>query len=294
MPEILLSLKPAEAYNYRSWAERIGRVVEDGEDPRLVARIEEARSLGASGILAVMSDELTATLEYLRRRQRWDFYPVVPNMFAFIRDQTELGMVGAGRRRLMRLGPVDLIRFGLWAVRHVGGVARRDFTVGALLVLRAEFAALRRLRPDGAYIHPQLTELALATGNGAFFRDCCRELERAFGFRPGLITHNPVRARALLDEWQVPCPSIVAPLNGKAYKMFPDRQRCEELFRRDPRTMVASEITAGGCLAPAAALAYLREQGVQRIALDLREVGGFFRELERIELPDGPAQEAAY
>jgi hypothetical protein len=277
MQELLLTIKPAEAYNYSSRAERLRWIMAYRDRGRLIALVEEARSLGASELVAVVSPELRELIGIVRAHGSLRIAPVVPNMFAFIRDLTEFGMAGAGLKRVRSMRPRDLTLFGMWATTRVRGILQRDFTVGALLLLRMELAALRKIGLDGLYIHPQLTEIALATSHREFFERCLGEIETAFGVRPGLITNNPVRARALAAEWHLDIPRIVMPFNAKGYKMFPDPHRCEELLAHHRDTSVATEITADHTLAPEAAVDYLAAHGVRSAALDIREVPAFFK-----------------
>jgi hypothetical protein len=70
---------------------------------------------------------------------------------------------------------------------------------------------------------------------------------------------------------------VVSPANAKGWKMFPDRAACERLYRTDPARFAASEITAGGTIAPAAALAHLDALGLGTAVLDARAVDEAFR-----------------
>ncbi len=114
--------------------------------------------------MAVVDDPIREALTQFQRWRDVPLWAVVPNMFAFIRDLTDLGMVGAARSRFFRLRPGDMIRQALGAVTQVRGVLTKDFATGGTLVANMELAGLRGLRISRLFLHPQLTELALAGG----------------------------------------------------------------------------------------------------------------------------------
>ena len=200
-------------------------------------------------------------------------------MFAFIRDLTDLGMVGAARARFTRLGPAAMVRTGLGAVSRLGAIRRRDFATGTTLVAEMELAALRGLRVTRLFLHPQVTEVALAGGVSAAFTALADHAER-LGIEAGIVTHNPLRAAAVLGRDLGRFAAVVAPCNPKGYKMFPDRDACEGLYRRDPGRFIAAEVTAGGTVAPETAMAHVRALGLAGAVVEPRFVEQAFRATE--------------
>jgi hypothetical protein len=192
-------------------------------------------------------------------------------MFAFIRDLTDLGMVGAARARFMRLRPADMLHQALGAATQVRGVLTKDFATGATLVANMELAGLRGLRISRLFLHPQLTEVALAGGVKRVFTDLAARAER-LGVEAGIVTNNPVRAAALLGAELQRFAVMVAPANPRGFKMVPDRRAAEALFRSDPARFAAAEVTAGGVVPPAEALAHVRALGLGAAVLDPRFV----------------------
>ena len=75
-------------------------------------------------------------------------------------------------------------------------------------------------------------------------------------------------------------PAVVAPCNPRGYKMFPDREACEGLFRREPGRFFADEVTAGGSVAVETALAHVQALGLAGAVLDVRAVETAYREGE--------------
>jgi hypothetical protein len=155
-------------------------------------------------------------------------------------------------------------------------VLKKDFATGALLVADMELAALRGLRVSRLFLHPQLTEIGLDGGVRQLFTAVADRAARA-GIEAGLVTNNPLRAAEVLGADLKRFAVVVAPANPKGWKMFPDRAACERLYKGDPSRFAASEITAGGTIAPAAALAHVQAAGIGTAVLDTRAVDAAFR-----------------
>jgi len=290
---LILEVRPPESQHYASWGERLETVARFNQPDEIHALCEKAYALGARAILAVFNDAIREALVAFQRWRDIPVWAVVPNMFAFIRDLTDLGLVGATRARFMRLTPPAMMRTGLRTMSALGGIRRRDLAVGTMLVSDMELAALRELRVTRLFLHPQVTEIALAGGAATVFTALAATTQR-LGIEAGLVTHNPLRAAAVLGPELRRFAPIIAPCNAKGYKMFPNREECERLFRSDPARFIAAEVTAGGTLAPEAALAHTRALGLAGAVLDFRMVdttfhGGITRPAEAGNLDGGVA-----
>ncbi len=274
-PPLVLELRPAESRHYASWGDRLDTVARHSRPDELHALCEEAYALGARAVLAVVDAPIREALLAFQRWRDVPVWAVVPNMFAFIRDLTDLGMVGAARARFTRLSPAAMVRTGLGAVGRFGAIRRRDFATGTTLVAEMELAALRGLRITRLFLHPQVTEVALAGGVAAAFTALADRAER-MNIEAGIVTNNPLRAAAVLGRDLGRFAAVIAPCNAKGYKMFPDRAACEALYRRDPGRFIAAEVTAAGAIAPAPALAHVRALGLAGAVLDPRLVADAF------------------
>jgi hypothetical protein len=273
---LVLELRPPESRLYGSWDERLAAVSRFSRPDEIHAVCEKAYALGARAVLAVLDDPIREALVSFQRWRDMALWAVVPNMFAFIRDLTDLGMVGAARARFTRLGPGAMIRTGLGAVTQLPAVLKKDFATGALLVADMELAALRGLRVSRLLLHPQLTEIGLAGGVRHLFTAVADRAARA-GIEAGLATNNPLRAAEVLGPDLKRFAVIVAPANPKGWKMFPERGAVERLYQSDPARFAAAEITAGGTVAPEAALAYVAARGLGTAVLDARAVDAAYR-----------------
>ena len=274
---LVLELRPPESRFYGSWQERLETVARLRRPAEVHALCEQAHALGVRTILAVLDDTIREALIAFQRWREVEVWAVLPNMFAFIRDLTDLGMVGAARARFLRLTPAAMTRTTLGALGNLGSIRRRDFVTGALLVADMEMAALRGLRVARLLLHPQLTEIALAGGLPTLFTELATRAARQ-GMEAGIVTHNPVRAATVLGADLTHFPVVIAPCNPRGYKMFPDREACEQLFRSDPGRFFADELTAGGSVPVETALAHVQELGLAGAVLDVRAVEAAYRE----------------
>src|SRR5258707_13391236 len=92
----------------------------------------------------------------LREFQIWRdlaIWAVVPNMYAFIRDLTDRGLVGAALARFLRLRPGAMVATGVNALRELGPLARSDFSAGALWLAQTELAAAQGLPVPRGVLH---------------------------------------------------------------------------------------------------------------------------------------------
>jgi hypothetical protein len=252
--ELALDLSPPESKHYRTWSERLSSVARYSQPDEIHAACEMARARGASAVLAVLDPRAETALRALQTWRDLSLWVVVPNMYAFIRDLTDRGLVGAALSRFRRLGPGAMVATGLAALRDLGPLARSDFVAGALWLAQMELAAARGLRIRRVFLHPQLTEIALAGRVLTLFTEFARRA-RALGLEAGLITHNPVVAAEVLGGEIERFAAVVSPCNAKGYKMVPGREACEAVFRSHPRRFWASEVTAGGAVPLATAVA---------------------------------------
>jgi hypothetical protein len=273
---LVLDLRPPESRHYGSWRERLEAVARFSRPDEVHALCEAAHDLGARAILAVVDPVIREALTAFQRWRDVPVWAVVPNMQAFIRDLTDLGMVGAARARFMRLRPVDMARTGFGAVRQVRGVLRKDFATGVNLVADMELAGLRGLRVSRLFFHPQVTEVALAGGVQAVFTGVLARAAR-LGIDAGLVTNNPVRAATVLGPMLDRFATIIAPANPRGYKMFPSREECERLMRARADRFLAADPTAAGAVTPGAGLEHVRALGLSGAVVDFRFVATAFR-----------------
>ena len=269
--ELALDLSPPESKHYRSWNERLLYVARYSQPEEIHVLLEQAHSMGVRSVMAVLDRRIEAAL---REHQVWrdiDIWAVVPNMNAFIRDLTDRGLVGAAVARFLRLRPSAMVATGMNALRELGPLARSDFSAGALWLAQMELAGAQSLRVHRVFLHPQLTEIALAGRVSELFTEFAARV-RDRGFEAGLLTNNPLVAADLLGERLGVFSAIVSPCNPRGYKMVPDRVTCERLLRAYCGRFWAHEATAGGSVSWRTAIDHVRDLGLAGAIVDPRSL----------------------
>ena len=284
MTALVLELSPPESKHYRSWSERLAYVARYSQADEIHVALEKARVAGATAALAVLDGRTDRALADFQGWRDMETWIVVPNMYAFIRDLTDLGLVGATWSRFLRLRPSGMVATGWNVARDLRRIARSDFSAGALLLADMERAAARSLRVRRVFLHPQLTEIALAGRVAGLFKEFASRAH-ALGMEAGLITHNPVVAAEVLGPALRQFAAVVTPCNRKGYKMVPDRASCEALLRAQPGLFWVSDTTAGGSLGVAEALDHVRALGLAGAVVDLRMLEAAYREGVRLQQP---------
>jgi hypothetical protein len=265
--ELALDLTPPESKHYRSWNERLRYVARYSQPEEIHVLLEQAHSMGVRAVMAVLDGRIEAAL---REHQLWrelDIWAVVPNMNAFIRDLTDRGLVGAAVTRFLRLTPSAMVATGMNALRELSLLARSDFSAGALWLAQMELAGAQSLRVHRVFLHPQLTEIALAGRVAGLFTEFAARV-RDRGLEAGLVTNNPLAAADLLGERLAAFSVIVSPCNPRGYKMVPDRVTCERLLRAYCGQFWAREATAGGCVRWPNAMDHVRDLGLAGAIVD--------------------------
>jgi hypothetical protein len=275
--ELALDLSPPESKHYRSWNERLRYVARYSRPEEIHVACEMARAVGVTSVMAVLDRRTEAALREFQIWRDLSIWAVVPNMYAFIRDLTDRGLVGAALARFLRLRPSAMVATGVDALRELGPLARSDFSAGALWLAQMELGAAQGLRVRRVFLHPQLTEIALAGRVTGLFTEFARRA-RSLGLEAGLVTHNPVLATEVLGAEIDSFAAIVAPCNPKGYKMVPGLAACEALFRSRPEKFWASEVTTAQSVSPGLSLAHVRSLQLCGAVLDLKAIEAAFPE----------------
>ena len=80
--------------------------------------------------------------------------PVIPNASQYIRDMNKYGLVGMGIRRVARLGPLKLIKIGLFGLARAHKVLKKDFKRLLEMLLYVELQDFKKHRPKFVFLTP--------------------------------------------------------------------------------------------------------------------------------------------
>jgi hypothetical protein len=242
----------------------------------LAVTFAKALAAGADGVLASPSPALRAALAELR--QPVPIYALLPNVPAYVRDSSDLGLVGAAMKRLQRAGPLTLARVGLTGLTHWLAVLRSDLRGLVPILLELEAASLGSVDLRGVVLAAPLTDLALAGGHRAFFEYYCRFVRGRFG-GAGLETHNLGHLLSRLRQWGIRPDLVIGPVNPRGLLMKPDSATLLDELRAADVPVLAKELRAAATVPLLEGARFARRQGAHGVVADLVDFDDLATEL---------------
>jgi hypothetical protein len=94
------------------------------------------------------------------------------------------------------------------------------------------------------FLHPQITDLALAFGNRLLFELYVRVMRKRFHTEPGLATNNLGWLLPKLKEWNLKIPFLLTPFNPAGFLMKPSQAECETLLAASSCVVIADKVDA--------------------------------------------------
>ncbi len=211
----------------------------------LAAVFYEAALAGIHAVATLNHLEVLSALQKARQTfPALQVYPIIPNVIGYVREATDYGLVGAARRRIQQMAFVDLVRVGVRAALNAPGVLKRDFNTLMAMLFEVELASFRILKPQIVFLHPQITDLALAFGNRALFELYLKVMRKRFGAEPGLATNNLGWLLPKLEEWRLEVPFLLTPINPDGFLMKPSKAACEALLQSAHQRVIADKVDA--------------------------------------------------
>lgn len=250
------------------------------EPEALAVALARATTAGADGVLVSPSAAVRAALAELR--DRVPVYALLPNVPEYVRDSSDVGLVGAALKRVKRASPATLFRLGLTGLSHAGGVLASDFAAMTPILLELEAASLGRADLRGVVIAAPITDLALAGRHRGFFTHLTTFMRRRFGVQAGFETHNLGHLLACLREWGVKPDFVIGPVNPRGMLMKPTPEELLDELRRTEIPVLAKELRAGGTVPLAEGARYARAAGAKGLVCDLIDLEDLGSELRAL------------
>jgi hypothetical protein len=247
----------------------------------LAVTLAKALAAGAEGVLVSPSQPLRAALAELR--QPVPIYALLPNVPEYVRDSSDLGLVGTALKRVRRASPLTLARLGLTGLTQARAVLTSDFTGMVPLLLELEVAALGAADLRAVVLAAPLTDLALAGRHGAFFEHYCRFVRGRFG-AAGLETHNLGHLLRRLREWGVRPDLVIGPVNPRGLMMKPDAETVLAELRTAQVPVLAKEVRAAGTVPLLEGARFALDQGAHGVVADLVDLKDLTVELRALKV----------
>ena len=246
----------------------------------LAVTISKALAVGAEGVLVSPSQPLRAALAELK--QRVPIYALLPNVPEYVRDASDLGLMGAALKRVRRAGPLTLARLGLTALTHPLAVLRSDLTGVVPMLLELEAAGFAGAELRGVVLAAPLTDLALAGRHRAFFKHYCRFVRARFGAAAGFETHNLGFLLEQLREWGVMPDLVVGPVNPRGLLMKPSPDELLAALRTSDVPVLAKEVRAAGTVPLVEGARFALAHGARGVVADLVDLDDLTVELRAL------------
>ena len=248
----------------------------------LAVTLSKALTAGAEGVLVSPCEPLRAALAELK--QSVPIYALLPNVPEYVRDSSELGLVGAALKRVRRASPITLARLGITGLSHALAVLRSDFTGMVPLLMELEAAALEARDLRAVVLAAPLTDLALAGRHRAFFEHYGAFVRSRFGAAAGFETHNLGHLLSRLREWGIVPDLIVGPVNPRGLLMKPSPDELLAALRGSKVPVLAKEVRAAGTVPLIDGARYALEQGAHGVVADLVDLEDLTAELRALKV----------
>jgi len=107
---------------------------------------------------------------------------------------------------------------------------------------------LKNVKIKTIYLHPIVTDLALALNMKEIFETFKEQIEEKYKVKPGLSTKNFSVLVSKLEEWNLKFSDIMTSFNKAGFLMNPSREACENSLTNYDNGVTAMNIFAGGYL----------------------------------------------
>jgi hypothetical protein len=252
------------------------------EPESLAVTLSKALSSGADGVLVSPSQQLRAALRELK--QPIPIFGLLPNVPEYVRDSSDVGLVGAAIKRVKTASPATLARLGLTGITHAPGILKSDFAAMVPVLLELEAAALAAKDLRGVVLAAPITDLALAGRHQRFFAHVSAFIRGRFGALAGFETHNLGHLLRSLREWGVKPDFVVGPVNPRGLLMKPSAAEVLAELARAPVPVLAKELRAGGTVSLEEGARFARDHGAYGLVPDLIDLDDLGTELRALRV----------
>lgn len=251
------------------------------DDNRVKIFLSQLHGLGLESIACSYNTRLIKVLKSMKGTKNFQTYPVVLNPAGISRHIQDYGIVGFAKKRLSSAGIPNLVSLALASLKHLPGVLKMDYGLLSILLAELELLEFRKFNPKVVFLHPSMSDMALANRNEGFFRLFTTFFYGKHGVKPGIMSNNIGFLLEKLDEWDINVEYVAGPINRRGYHMKPDQQKCEELIKKTDRVIIATEVSS---VTPPAVedIKYLKKLKVSSFIIELTSALNGFRILDLI------------
>lgn len=209
--------------------------------------IKTATSMGIDGMVVANRPKLKEIIDILNQNsditKNLDFYPIIPYAQGLQMKLSQGGIMNA-MKEIIKAGSIkqDL------KILAKGGFSfmKKDFLELFKIFMDVELLKLQYIRPKMIYLHPVLTDLALALNMKNVFETFQNYLHDNYNVQSGVCTKNFPRLVSKFQEWDINYDSIMTSFNKSGFLMNPSREECEKCLDEYEGQVLAMNLFAGG------------------------------------------------
>lgn len=205
--------------------------------------------LGVKDMMVGTRPMLPDLLEHLRKKtnllENIRFHAVLPYAQDYVVKMSEKGLIQTIKDVLNSAGLGNKIKI---LTRGGLGFIRKDLSDLLKALIDVELLKLNNLKIKTVFLHPVLTDLALALNMKGAFETFIEHLHDNYAVNGGLCTKNFPRLVDKLLDWNLKIFDIMTSFNKVGFLMNPSREECEKYLTDYNGTVTGMNIFAGGYL----------------------------------------------
>lgn len=234
------------------------RLIQQGNFERAVQVIKCSYDLGVHDMMIGIRPSLQEFLNTLKNNSNLldliSFHPLLPYVQGYVLKTSQQGMINTLKEVLRSAGLHEELKL---IVRGGLGFLKKDISDLFRIFIDIELLKLKNLKIKTVFLHPALTDLALALNMKEIFTNFDNHLHDRYHLKSGFCTKNFPSLISKLQEWNLTSAEIMTSFNKCGFMMNPSKEKCEEALNEFDGKLVAMNIFAGGYLSLQEAYDYL-------------------------------------
>lgn len=223
--------------------------------------IKSSYELGIRDMMVGTRPRLNELIKSLKKNsnlhKKFKFHAVLPYTQDYVLKLSEKGMTNTIKDILIKGGlRNDLKILGSGSV----GFLKKDFFKLFKVFIDIQMFQLNNLDVKTVYLHPVLTDLALALNMRKVFEVFREHLHDSHKVKAGLCTKNFPILVSRLDDWDLEYSYIMTSFNKAGFLMNPSIEECEKTLSKYDGRVMAMNVFAGGYLGLDQASEYIMSQ----------------------------------
>jgi len=209
--------------------------------------IKRAKSFGINEIMVGTRPLLNEFFKAIKQKTDFFdqiyFHATLPYSQGYVLKLNEKGLMNTIHETLRAGG----LKNELKIIAKGGlGYLKKDLYDLFEVFLDVEMLKLYKVNLKTIYLHPLVTDLALALDMKKIFERFQNHLHDSYGLNVGLCTNNFSALVNRLNEWDLNYQHIMTSFNAAGFFMNPSRKECERSLQLFKGKVLAMNILAGG------------------------------------------------